>query len=138
MQAGGGLRPLALTPNANSPSWLLSDPSAGRLIAAEEGGDHIAVYQQTADGSLRLKQRLPSGRHRPVHLSMAQGRLWAAPYGDAHLAAQRLQRRRASVCVQPAQPLRCQHAGATALQRAADRRAEPGGGLLAASMISAA
>lgn len=85
----GALRPLTLTPNANSPSWLLADK--GRLYAAEEGGDHIAVYQRAADGSLGLSQRLPSGGRGPVHLSLAQGRLWVAHYGDARLAALRLQ-----------------------------------------------
>lgn len=90
----GALRPLqpaGLTPNENSPSWLLADGSTRRLYAAEEGGNHVAVYQQTADGSLVLRQRLPSGGRGPVHLSLARGRLWVAHYGDARLAALRLQ-----------------------------------------------
>lgn len=87
VDTAGGLRPLALTPNANSPSWLLADAAAGRLIAAEEGGDHIAVYQQQPDGGLQLRQRLPSGGRGPVHLSRGLGRLWVAHYGDARLAA---------------------------------------------------
>lgn len=87
IDAAGGLRPLALTPNAHSPSWLLADPATGRLIAAEEGGDHVAVYQQQADGGLLLRQRLPSGGRGPVHLSRGLGHLWVAHYGDARLTA---------------------------------------------------
>ncbi len=81
----GALRAAGLTPNAHSPSWLLAD--ADRLYATEEGGDHISVYRQLADGDLQPLQRLPSGGRGPVHLSLAAGRLWVAHYGDARLAA---------------------------------------------------
>lgn len=83
--AGGALAPMGLTPNLNSPSWLACD---GRHIyAAEEGGDHVAVYVQGQDGRLTLRQRLPSGGKGPVHLSLGHGRLWAAHYGDARFAS---------------------------------------------------
>lgn len=85
--ASGELRPVGVTSNAHSPSWLLADPATRRIYAAEEGGDHVGVYQQRPDGGLQLLQRLPSGGRGPVHLSLAQGRLWVAHYGDARLAA---------------------------------------------------
>jgi 6-phosphogluconolactonase (cycloisomerase 2 family) len=83
----GALRLLGITANAHSPSWLHADASTRRVYAAEEGGDHVSVYQQRPDGDLQLLQRLPSGGRGPVHLSLAQGRLWVAHYGDARLAA---------------------------------------------------
>lgn len=83
--ADGSLRPLGLTPNANSPSWLVA--GGQRVYAAEEGGDHIAVYAPDGTGALRLLQRQPSGGQGPVHLSLAAGRLWATHYGDARFAA---------------------------------------------------
>lgn len=85
IEADGGLRPIGLTPNANSPSWLVA---SGRCVyAAEEAGDHIAVYAQDDAGALRLLQREPSGGHGPVHLSIAAGCAWVAHYGDASYAA---------------------------------------------------
>ncbi len=89
--ASGALRPLGLTANPHSPSWLLADAATRRLYAAEEGGDHLSVYQQQADGSLRALQRLPSGGRGPVHLSRSGGRLWVSHYGDARVAALALQ-----------------------------------------------
>lgn len=85
----GALRPLGLTPNAHSPSWLATD--GRRVYAAEEGGDHIAVYAPDEAGRLAPLQRAPSGGRGPVHLALAQGRLWAAHYGDARFAALALQ-----------------------------------------------
>lgn len=82
--AGGELRPLGLTPNAHSPSWLTAH--GGLVYAAEEGGDHVAVYTHDA-GRLTLLQRQPSGGQGPVHLAAAAGRLWVAHYGDARFAA---------------------------------------------------
>ncbi|MFT7776839.1 lactonase family protein [Roseateles sp.] len=80
----GGLTPLGLAPNANSPSWLTA---RGQLVyAAEEGGDHVAVYAQDAAGNLQLLQRQASGGKGPVHLSLDTGRLWVAHYGDARFA----------------------------------------------------
>ena len=68
--ADGGLKPLGLTANANSPSWLVA--SGGRVYAAEEGGDH-------------------SGGRSPAHLSVSAGHAWVAHYGDARFAALPLQ-----------------------------------------------
>jgi 6-phosphogluconolactonase len=85
----GTLKPLGLTPNANSPSWLATD--GGRVYAAEEGGDHVAVYTQDDGGRLTPLQRVPSGGRGPVHLSAAAGRLWVAHYGDARFTALPLQ-----------------------------------------------
>jgi 6-phosphogluconolactonase (cycloisomerase 2 family) len=87
--ADGGLKPLGLTPNANSPSWLTA--SGPHVYAAEESGDHVAVYAQDAAGGLRLMQRQPSGGKGPVHLSLSAGRLWVAHYGDARFASLTLQ-----------------------------------------------
>ena len=87
--ADGGLRPLGVTANANSPSWLTAH--GGRVYAAEEGGDHVAVYTQGPAGSLQLLQRQPSGGKGPVHCSVAAGRLWVAHYGNARFAALALQ-----------------------------------------------
>jgi len=87
--ADGGLRPLGLTPNANSPSWLAA--LGHHLYAAEEGGDHVAVYTQDSGGRLELLQRLPSGGKGPVHLSLGEGHVWVAHYGDARFAALPLQ-----------------------------------------------
>lgn len=88
---GGSPRPLGLTPNPLSPSWLLADAAAQRVYAAEEGGDHISVYEPQSDGSLLALQRLPSGGRGPVHLSQSHGRIWVAHYGDARLAALEIQ-----------------------------------------------
>jgi len=87
--ADGSLKPLGGTPNANSPSWLLANGT--RVYAAEEGGDHVAVYAQDAAGSLQLLLRQPSGGKAPVHLSLSAGRLWVAHYGDARFASLTLQ-----------------------------------------------
>ncbi|MBI3347463.1 MAG: lactonase family protein [Burkholderiales bacterium] len=83
--ADGTLTPLGLTPNANSPSWLAAD--GHRVYAAEEGGDHVAVYTQDAAGRLELLQRTPSGGRSPAHLSVSAGQVWVAHYGDARFAA---------------------------------------------------
>jgi len=83
--ADGGLKPLGVTSNANSPSWLAAHE--GRVYAAEEGGDHVAVYGAEGDGGLQLLQRLPSGGKSPCHLSLGAGRAWVAHYGDARFAA---------------------------------------------------
>lgn len=83
--ADGALKPLGITPNAGSPSWLLA--ADGRIYAAEEGADHMAVYAQDDAGALRLLQREPSGGHGPVHLSLSAGRVWVAHYADARFAA---------------------------------------------------
>lgn len=87
--ADGSLKPLGVTPNAHSPSWLASDRR--RLYAAEEGADHVAVYTQDDAGRLELLQRLPSGGRGPCHLSLAAGHVWVAHYGDARFAALPLQ-----------------------------------------------
>lgn len=87
--ADGGLKPLGVTANANSPSWLAAHE--GRVYAAEEGGDHVAVYAQDAAGRLQLLQRQPSGGRSPAHLSLGAGRVWVAHYGDARFAALALQ-----------------------------------------------
>lgn len=50
--ADGGLRPLGVTPNAGSPSWLVAH--AGRVYTAEEGAHHVAVYTQDDAGALAL------------------------------------------------------------------------------------
>jgi 6-phosphogluconolactonase (cycloisomerase 2 family) len=89
--ADGGLEPLGLAPNAHSPSWV--EAHGGRVYAAEEGGDHVAVYAMHAGdaaggrGGLQLLQRVPSGGRGPAHLSIAAGRVWVAHYGDASFAA---------------------------------------------------
>ncbi|MFG6467683.1 lactonase family protein [Roseateles sp. BYS87W] len=85
----GGLRPAGLTPNAHSPSALVAH--AGRLYAAEEASDQVAVYAPTASGGLDLLQRLPSGGRGPCQLSLAAGHAWVAHYGDARFAALALQ-----------------------------------------------
>lgn len=85
----GGLKPLGITPNAHSPSWVAAH--GGRVYAAEEGGDHVAVYTQDAGGQLSLLQRTPSGGRSPAHLSVSAGRVWVAHYGDARFAALALQ-----------------------------------------------
>ncbi|KQY86035.1 beta-propeller fold lactonase family protein [Pelomonas sp. Root1444] len=87
--ADGALKPLGTTPNAHSPSWLATDGQ--RVYAAEEGGDHVAVYTQDEAGRLKPLQREPSGGRGPVHLALAAGRLWVAHYGDARFAALPLQ-----------------------------------------------
>jgi 6-phosphogluconolactonase (cycloisomerase 2 family) len=87
--ADGSLKPLGVTANAGSPSWLAAHE--GRLYAAEEGADHVAVYAQDAAGQLQLLQRQPSGGRSPAHLSVAAGRVWVAHYGDARFAALALQ-----------------------------------------------
>ncbi len=87
--ADGGLKLLGLTSNANSPSWLTAHD--GRIYAAEEGDDHVAVYAQDAAGRLQLLQRQPSGGRSPAHLSIAAGRAWVAHYGDARFATLALQ-----------------------------------------------
>lgn len=89
IDAGGALRPLRTTPNANSPTWLAG--TGGRVYAAEEGGDHVAVYAQDDTGALELLQRMPSGGRGPAHLSVSAGRVWVAHYGSAHFAALPLQ-----------------------------------------------
>jgi len=81
----GVLRPLSVTPNSSSPSWLATDGQ--RVYAAEEGSHHVAVYAQDTNGSLTLLQREPSGGQGPVHLSLGAGRAWVAHYGDARFAA---------------------------------------------------
>ncbi|MFT7722862.1 MAG: beta-propeller fold lactonase family protein [Roseateles sp.] len=86
---GGALAPLAVTPNANSPSWLLAH--GGRVYAAEEAADHVAVYAPDAAGRLQLLQRQPSGGQGPAHMAVGAGRLWVAHYGDARFAALPLQ-----------------------------------------------
>ena len=87
--ADGALAPLGLTPNAHSPSWLATDGQ--RVYAAEEGGDHVAVYAQDTAGRLALLQRTPSGGRSPCQLSLGAGRAWVAHYGDARFAALALQ-----------------------------------------------
>jgi 6-phosphogluconolactonase len=69
--ADGGLKPLGVTANAHSPSWLAAHE--GRVYAAEEGGDHVAVYAQDDNGQLQLLQRQASGGSGPAHLSLASG-----------------------------------------------------------------
>ena len=83
--ADGALKPLGVTPNANSPTWLATDGQ--RVYAAEEGADHVAVYAQDEAGRLQLLQREPSGGRGPAHLSLSAGRVWVAHYGSAHFAA---------------------------------------------------
>lgn len=85
LAADGALRPLGITPNAGSPSWLATDGQ--RLYATEEGAHHVAVYTQDDTGRLTLLQRQPSGGQSPCHLSLAAGRVWVAHYGDARFAA---------------------------------------------------
>jgi 6-phosphogluconolactonase len=87
--AYGDLQPLRITPNANSPTWLAG--VGRRVYAAEEGGDHVAVYAQDDTGALELLQRAPSGGRGPAHLSVSAGRVWVAHYGSAHFAALPLQ-----------------------------------------------
>lgn len=84
--ADGALKPLAVTPNAGSPSRLLADPARQLVYAAEEGANHVAVYAH-ADGALTLLQREPSGGTSPCHLTLGAGRLWAAHYADARFAS---------------------------------------------------
>lgn len=81
--ADGSLSPVAVTANANSPSWVIANAPQRRVYAAEESGDHVAVYAPADDGSLQLLQRQPSGGRGPVHLAQGDGQLWAAHYGDA-------------------------------------------------------
>lgn len=87
--ADGALKPLGVTPNAGSPSWLATDGQ--RIYATEEGANHIAVYTQDPAGSLSLLQREPSGGRSPCHLSLSAGHAWVAHYGDARFAALPLQ-----------------------------------------------
>jgi 6-phosphogluconolactonase (cycloisomerase 2 family) len=87
--ADGALQPLGLTPNAGSPSWLLA--ADGRVYAAEEGANHVAVYAQNEAGALTLLQREPSGGRSPAQLSLSAGRVWVAHYADARFAALPLQ-----------------------------------------------
>jgi 6-phosphogluconolactonase len=84
--ADGGLAPLGVTPNPHGPSWLAADAATRRVYAAEEAGDHIAVYAQGQDGWLTLLARAPSGGRGPVHLALGAERLWVAHYGDARFA----------------------------------------------------
>ncbi|RZJ09750.1 MAG: lactonase family protein [Rubrivivax sp.] len=83
----GGLKPLTVTPNTGSPSWLLADAARRLVYAAEEGSNHVAVYTQDDVGALTLLQREPSGGRSPCQLSIGAGRLWAAHYADARFAA---------------------------------------------------
>jgi len=85
IDADGSLKPLGVTANAGSPSWLASD--GRRIYAAEEAANHVAVYAQDEAGALTLLQRQPSGGTSPCHLSLSAGRLWVAHYGDARFAA---------------------------------------------------
>jgi len=85
--ADGGLSPIAVTANANSPSWVLANAQQRRVYAAEEGGDHLAIYAQANDGRLQLLQRQLSGGRSPVYLAQGDGRLWVAHYGDASFSA---------------------------------------------------
>lgn len=85
LAADGGLVPAGITPNPHSPSWLASD--GRRVYAAEEGGDHVAVYAPDDAGRLQLLQREPSGGRGPAHLALGAGRVWVAHYGDARFAA---------------------------------------------------
>lgn len=91
--ATGHLRPVGLTPNPHSPSWLQADPARpGLLYAANEGGGSVHVYRQQADGaSLQLLQALPSGGEGPVHLSLHPTAPFAfvPHYGSAELAVLR-------------------------------------------------
>jgi 6-phosphogluconolactonase len=87
--ADGALKPLGVTANAGSPSWLASDGQ--RVYAAEEGANHVAVYAQDDAGALTLLQRQPSGGASPCHLSLGAGQVWVAHYGDARFAALPLQ-----------------------------------------------
>ncbi len=84
--ADGSLRPLGVTANGGSPSWLLADTAAQRLYAAEEGAHQVSVYAH-AEGRLTLLQREASGGRSPAHLSLGAGRLWVAHYADARFAA---------------------------------------------------
>ena len=84
--ANGSLKPLAVVPNAGSPSAVLADAERRLIYAAEEGSNHIAVYAQDAAGTLSLLQREPSGGRSPCQLSVGAGRLWAAHYVDARFA----------------------------------------------------
>lgn len=80
----GSLRPLGVTPNAHSPSWLAA---CGTLVyAAEESGDHVAVYRQDDAGGLALVQRQPSGGRGPAQLSVGEQAVWVAHYGDGRFA----------------------------------------------------
>ncbi len=85
----GALTPIGLTPNANSPSWLVAHD--GRVYAAEESADHVAIYTPGAAGTLQLLHRAPSGGKGPAHLSVNAGRVWVAHYGDARFSALPLQ-----------------------------------------------
>ena len=62
IEADGRLRPLGVTPNPQSPSWL--EAHGGFVYAAEEGGDHIAVYAADDGGRLALVQRQRSEERR--------------------------------------------------------------------------
>lgn len=88
--AGGALKPLGVTPNTGSPSWLLADAARQLVYAAEEGANHVAVYAHD-QGTLKLLQREPSGGQSPCQLSLGAGRLWVANYADARFAALALQ-----------------------------------------------
>lgn len=81
----GSLKPLGVTASAHSPSWLAAH--GGRVYAAEEGADHVAVYAADAAGRLTLVQRQPSGGRGPAHLAVAAGHVWVANYGDGRFAA---------------------------------------------------
>jgi 6-phosphogluconolactonase (cycloisomerase 2 family) len=85
LAADGGLRPVGVTPNAHSPSWLTAHE--GQVVAAEESGDAVAIYRADASGGLTLTQRQPSGGRGPAHLSVAAGHVWVANYGDGRFAA---------------------------------------------------
>lgn len=82
--ADGSLKPLGVTANAHSPSWLTAHGS--RVYAAEESGDHVAVYAQDDAGRLALLQRQPSGGRGPAHAGVGAGALWVANYGDGRFA----------------------------------------------------
>ena len=83
--ADGSLRPLGVTANAHSPSWLTAH--GGHVYAAEEGSSHVAVYAHGADGRLTLLQLEPSGGTGPAHLGLGAGCVWVANYGDGRFAA---------------------------------------------------
>lgn len=97
--ASGHLRPLGMTPNPHSPSWLQADPARpGLLYAANEGGGSVHVYRQRAEAEagnagepLQLLQALPSGGEGPVHLSLHPSAPFAfvPHYGSAELAVLR-------------------------------------------------
>ena len=85
LAADGSLRPLAVTPDLHSPSWLAAH--AGCVYAAEEGGDQVAVLAPDDTGRLVLRQRQASGGRGPAHLAIAAGQVWVANYGDGRFAA---------------------------------------------------